>query len=73
MQPRGRHLLEAELPDVRRRAQGGRRRRSPVGAHAAATIADRSPRPGDERLTTVTARRPTLERRSRAPPSARTG
>ncbi|HET8950554.1 MAG TPA: FAD-dependent monooxygenase [Solirubrobacteraceae bacterium] len=61
MQPRGRHVLEAELPDV---LEGLREADATVlewGRMLPPTIADRSPRPGDERLATVTARRSTLE------------
>ena len=58
---RGRMVLEAELPDIRDAVLelGGRR------LHwlqlMPPTIADREPRPGDERLTTVIARRAVLE------------
>jgi 2-polyprenyl-6-methoxyphenol hydroxylase-like FAD-dependent oxidoreductase len=61
LQSRGRIVLEQELPDVlvALEAAGGLRfdplRLMPP------TIADRSPREGDERFTTVTARRPVLE------------
>jgi 2-polyprenyl-6-methoxyphenol hydroxylase-like FAD-dependent oxidoreductase len=61
MQPRGREVLDAELPDVvaALRTAGAKEldwaRMMPPG------IADDAPRPGDERLKTVTARRPTLE------------
>jgi 2-polyprenyl-6-methoxyphenol hydroxylase-like FAD-dependent oxidoreductase len=61
LQPRGRHVLDAELPDVRDAllAAGAKwvdlLRSMPPG------IADREPRPGDERLPTLTARRPALE------------
>jgi len=61
LQSAGRAVLDEELPDVRDAL---------VAAGAATfnaltimppTIADRAPRPGDERHPTVTARRPTLE------------
>jgi 2-polyprenyl-6-methoxyphenol hydroxylase-like FAD-dependent oxidoreductase len=61
LQSRGRIVLEAELPDVLAAlvAAGGLlfdplRLMPPI-------ITDRSPRDGDERFTTVTARRPVLE------------
>ena len=75
MQPRGRHVLGAELPDVARRAPGGRAPPSCDWARMLPpTIADRSPRPGDEQLTTRH-RAPADARAGdrRAPPSARTG
>jgi len=61
MQPRGRQVLGAELPDV----LGAIREAGAAELHwprmLPPTIEDRSPRPGDEELMTVTARRPTLE------------
>jgi len=61
MQARGRLVLEAELPDVQQAlAAAGALRLDPV-ARMPTSIADRDPRPGDERLVTWTARRPTLE------------
>jgi hypothetical protein len=61
MQARGRHVLETELPDVHRAlAAAGALRLDPV-ERMPISIADRDPRPGDERLVTWTARRPTLE------------
>jgi 2-polyprenyl-6-methoxyphenol hydroxylase-like FAD-dependent oxidoreductase len=61
LQPLGRHVLDAELPDVRDAfvAAGGLRLDTLSGMPP--SIADRDPRPGDEQFTTVTGRRPTLE------------
>ena len=61
MRRAGRHVLEAELPDVLRRA--GRRRCAAArpADRLPPPIADRAPRPGDERFVTMTARRPGLE------------
>lgn len=61
MQARGRHVLDAELPDVRRAFEdAGALGIDPV-ARMPDSIADRGARPGDERLKTWTARRPALE------------
>jgi 2-polyprenyl-6-methoxyphenol hydroxylase-like FAD-dependent oxidoreductase len=61
MQALGRLVLEAELPDVQEAlASAGALRIDPV-ARMPLSVADRSPRAGDERLVTWTARRPTLE------------
>ena len=60
--PRGRQVLAAELPDVLDALEGaGALRLDPLEARCPPSIADREPRPGDERLVTTTARRPTLE------------
>ena len=61
MQPRGRHVLGAELPDVLDALKEAGAAELAWGRMLPRTIADRSPRPIDEQLTTVTARRPTLE------------
>jgi 2-polyprenyl-6-methoxyphenol hydroxylase-like FAD-dependent oxidoreductase len=61
MQPRGRHVLGAELPDVVDALEEAGAAMLAWGRALPPTIADRSPRPIDELLTTVTARRPTLE------------
>ena len=61
MQPRGRHVLGAELPDVVDALEEAGAAMLAWGRKLPPTIADRSPRPVDEMLTTVTARRPTLE------------
>ncbi|HEX6489126.1 MAG TPA: NAD(P)-binding protein [Candidatus Dormibacteraeota bacterium] len=59
--PRVRHLLDAELPDVRDRLEAiGGRRLSPLEL-LPRSVADRSPRPGDDRFELLTARRPVLE------------
>ena len=61
MQPRGTRVLEAELPDVLEAIAGAGATRIEWGRMLPPTITDRTPRPVDEQLTTVTARRPTLE------------
>ena len=61
MQPRGRHVLDAELPDVRQAlADAGALRFDPLAVMPPA-ITDRAPREGDEDLVTWTARRSTIE------------
>lgn len=61
LQPLGRQVLDTELPDVRQAlADAGALRFSPLDAMPR-SIADRAPRPGDERFVTWTARRSTLE------------
>ena len=62
MQPRGHHVLREELPDVVAALREAGAAELAWGRMLPPTIADRSPRPIDEMLTTVTARRPTLER-----------
>ncbi len=61
LQPRGRLVLDAELPDVRDAllAAGGLRF-DPLKLMPP-WIADRAPRPGDERFETITARRAVIE------------
>jgi 2-polyprenyl-6-methoxyphenol hydroxylase-like FAD-dependent oxidoreductase len=61
MQPRGHHVLREELPDVVAALREAGAAELAWGRMLPPTIADRSPRPVDEELTTVTARRPTLE------------
>jgi 2-polyprenyl-6-methoxyphenol hydroxylase-like FAD-dependent oxidoreductase len=61
MQPRGHHVLAAELPDVLDALVQAGATRLEWARRLPPTIADRSPRPIDEQLTTVTARRPTIE------------
>ena len=73
MQPRGRHVLEAELPDVIDALKQAGAAELAWGTMLPPTIADRSPRPGDELLTTVTARRPTLEHAVAAAAEAQDG
>ena len=61
LQPRGRAILDEELPDVRETlAAAGAAAFDPL-ALMPPWIADRRRRPGDERFATLTARRPTLE------------
>ena len=61
LQPGGRHVLEAELPDVLHAFQdAGALRFDPIAAMPP-TVIDRAPREGDERFVTWTARRSTLE------------
>jgi len=59
--PRGRQVLAAELPDVLDALEGAGALRLDPLKRLPAAITDREPRPGDERLVTTTARRPTLE------------
>jgi 2-polyprenyl-6-methoxyphenol hydroxylase-like FAD-dependent oxidoreductase len=60
--PRFRQLLDAELPEVSARLESlGGLRLNLLEALLPRTLADRSPRPGDERFETLTARRPILE------------
>jgi 2-polyprenyl-6-methoxyphenol hydroxylase-like FAD-dependent oxidoreductase len=59
--PRGRQVLAAELPDVLDALEGAGALRLDPLKRLPAGITDREPRPGDERLITTTARRPTLE------------
>ncbi len=61
MQPRGRQVLGAELPDVLAAIREADAAELHWPRMLPPTIEDRSPRPGDEELMTVTARRPTLE------------
>src|SRR5687768_1705148 len=61
MQPRGRHVLDAELPDVRQAlADAGAARFDPLDV-LPPRITDRERREGDERFVTWTARRSTIE------------
>jgi len=61
LHPRVRHLLDAELPDVRDQlVHHGAYRLDMIG-ELPPTITDRDPRPGDDRLWTYTARRSTAE------------
>ena len=59
--PRGRQVLAAELPDVLDALEAAGALRLDPLKRLPAAITDREPRPGDERLVTTTARRPTLE------------
>jgi len=58
---RGRHVLDAELPDVRDALVDAGAARLDWAKMLPTTIADRTPREGDDRLMTLTARRPTIE------------
>jgi 2-polyprenyl-6-methoxyphenol hydroxylase-like FAD-dependent oxidoreductase len=61
LQPRGRQELDAELPDVRQALEdAGALGFNPLTAMPP-SIADRAPRPGDERFVTWTGRRSTIE------------
>jgi 2-polyprenyl-6-methoxyphenol hydroxylase-like FAD-dependent oxidoreductase len=61
LQPLGRQVLDAELPDVREAlAEAGALRFDPLTAMPP-SVADRTPRPGDERFVTWTGRRSTVE------------
>jgi 2-polyprenyl-6-methoxyphenol hydroxylase-like FAD-dependent oxidoreductase len=62
LQPLGRAVLEAELPDVLEAFKAaGAYRFDPIAQALPQAIEDRDPRPGDERLVTWTGRRTTLE------------
>jgi 2-polyprenyl-6-methoxyphenol hydroxylase-like FAD-dependent oxidoreductase len=61
LQPRGRALLEEELPDVAAALADAGAIRFDVLGIMPPTIADRAARAGDERFVTLTARRPVLE------------
>ena len=61
LQPRGRAILEQELPDVFAALSDAGALHFDVLSIMPPMIADRSPRPGDERFGTLTARRPVLE------------
>jgi len=61
LQPRGRAMLEEELPDVAEALAAAGATRFDVLSVMPPSIADRTPRPGDERFVTLTARRPVLE------------
>lgn len=61
LQARVRHMLDSELPDVRDALIAAGAVRSDPLARMPQTITDRAPRAGDDRLVSVTARRPTTE------------
>lgn len=61
MQPRFRHLLDAELPEVRGEIEATGGRRVSLIDSLPRSLADQTPRPGDERFETLTGRRPVLE------------
>jgi len=59
--PRGREFLEQELPEVFDALQAAGAVRFDSLSMMPPSVADRTPRPGDERFVTLTARRPLLE------------
>lgn len=59
--PRGREVLDEALPDVRAGLEAAAAAHLNLLALMPPTIADRAPRPGDERFVTINARRPTIE------------
>jgi len=61
LQPGGRAVLDAELPDVASALEAAGALRFDALCMMPPTITDRTPRPGDERFMTITARRPVLE------------
>ena len=61
LQPRGRAVLEEELPDVAAALAAAGALRFDVLSIMPPSISDRAARPGDERFVTLTARRPVLE------------
>ena len=62
LQPLGRQVLEAELPEVLDGfVAAGAYRFDPIAEALPATITDRAPRDGDERFVTYTGRRTTFE------------
>src|SRR4051812_19339238 len=61
MTPRGREVLETSLPDVAAALEAAGALRFDTLGLMPPTIADRAPRPGDERFVTLTARRPVIE------------
>lgn len=61
IQARLRHLLDAELPDVRDEMVASGVKRFNLIETLPQSITDRSPRPNDERFETLTGRRPVIE------------
>ena len=61
LQMLARHVLDAELPDVRDALVGAGALAFDMLSAMPPTVVDRRPRPGDERFATLTARRPTIE------------
>jgi 2-polyprenyl-6-methoxyphenol hydroxylase-like FAD-dependent oxidoreductase len=59
--PAGRVILEQELPQVAAALAAAGAARVDLLSVLPPTITDRAPRPGDDRFTTLTARRPVLE------------
>jgi 2-polyprenyl-6-methoxyphenol hydroxylase-like FAD-dependent oxidoreductase len=62
LQPRARHVLDSELPDVRDALVAAGALRFDTLATTPPTLGHIERRPGDERFVTLTARRPILER-----------
>jgi 2-polyprenyl-6-methoxyphenol hydroxylase-like FAD-dependent oxidoreductase len=61
LQPRGAAVLEEELPDVASALAAAGACRFDMLEMMPPAITDRAPRPGDERFTTLTGRRPVVE------------
>lgn len=61
LQPRGREVLDQELPDVTRALAAAGGCRFDALSVMPPTLADRAPRAGDERFATLTGRRPVVE------------
>ena len=61
LQARVRHVLDAELPDIRDALIEAGAARVDAMARIPPAIADREVRPGDDRFVSITARRPTVE------------
>ncbi len=61
LMPRGREILERELPEVFEALQAAGAVRFDALSMMPPSITDRTPRPGDERFVTLTARRPLIE------------
>jgi len=61
MHARVRHLLDAEFPEVRHQIEASGGRHFNLIQALPQSLTDRSPRQGDDRFETLTARRPILE------------
>lgn len=61
LMPRGREILERELPEVFAALEAAGAARFDSLSMLPPSITDRAPRPGDERFVTLTARRPLIE------------
>lgn len=61
MHARFRHLLDAEFPDIRDDIVASGGRRVSIMSGLLNMLEDKSPRPGDEKFETITARRPIVE------------
>ena len=73
LQSRGRIILEQELPDLVTALQAAGGLRFDLLGVMPPSIEDRTPRDGDERFRTVTARRPVLEQTPRLAADAEAG